>query len=183
MKSRNLRWFVLAFVAWLLIVPAAEAQEITAFVGGLLPGKIKINDLPTSLDNSPLYGVRLSNAFAGPLKLEYTFAFSNDLLFPSGAPDVSSARGVILNANLLVNIPVGRIVPYVTAGVGLLSQFGSDHLPVGTKFAANYGGGVKLRNLAGPIGLRIDARGYTATRVFSSALNMFEISGGVMFSF
>ena len=74
-------------------------------------------------------------------------------------------------------------MPYVTAGLGLISQWGSDNLPIGTKFAINYGGGLKLRKLAGPLGFRIDARGYTAVKVFSRAFNMFEISGGILLSF
>ncbi len=180
---RSFRLLATVAVAWFCLALPAQAQDLTVFVGGLLPGSVKTNDLPTSLDNSPVYGVRVSNGFAAWLKLEYTFAFSNDLLFPSGASDVTGARGVIVNANLLVNIPVGRIVPYVTAGVGLISQFGSDNLPVGTKFAGNYGGGIKLPKLAGPIGIRIDGRGYTATRVFSRALNMFELSGGLLVTF
>ena len=56
-------------------------------------------------------------------------------------------------------------------------HWGSNNLPIGTKFAINYGGGVKLRKLAGPLGFRIDARGYTATRVFSRAFNMSKSAG------
>ena len=74
-------------------------------------------------------------------------------------------------------------MPYVTAGLGLIHQYGADRLPIGTKFAINYGGGLKFPKLLGRAGLRFDARGYTATGVFSHTVNMFEVSGGVMFSF
>jgi hypothetical protein len=183
MRRQYIRLFPLVLAASLLLAPGAHAQEITVFAGGLLPGNIQIEDVPTSLDNSPIYGVRLATGFAGPLKLEHSFALSHDFLFPSGQPGVIGAKGIILNSNLLVNIPAGKIVPYATAGLGFISQWGSDNLPVGTKFAINYGGGVKFRKLAGPVGLRIDARGYTAINVFSHAFNMFEISGGLLLSF
>jgi hypothetical protein len=183
MSSRHMRMLLPALIALLLFAPAARSQDITAFAGGLLPGTIKIDEIPSSLGNSPVFGVRFDTGFAAVLRLEHTIAFSNDLLFPYGQPGVTNARGFLLNSNLLVHIPVGRIVPYVTAGLGLISQFGSDNLPVRTKFAINYGGGVKLRKLAGPLGFRIDARGYTAVKVFSHAFNMFEISGGILLSF
>ena len=155
----------------------------SAFLGGVFPGNGSVNGVPTSLDRGPIFGVRLCTGFAVFLKLEHTIAFSNDFLFPHDVPGVASARGILFNSNLLANIPVGKAVPYVTAGLGLIHQYGSDNLPVGTKFAVNYGGGLKFPKLFGPVGLRIDARGYTATRVFSHSVNMFELSGGVLFSF
>jgi hypothetical protein len=69
-----------------------------------------------------------------------------------------------------------------TAGAGLLHQYGDSNMPVGTKFAFNYGGGLKLPRLAGPLGLRLDLRGYRTTGIFSSSLNMFEASGGILLS-
>ncbi len=94
------------------------------------------------------------------------------------------AKGFEYNANLIFNIPVpGKIlVPYITAGAGLLHQYGDVDEPVGTKFAFNYGGGLKFPHVAGPLGLRLDLRGYRAG-ILSNKLNLFEISGGVLFSF
>ena len=183
MRYLPLRLLLPALFALLLLAPAARSQELTAYAGALLPGTVKIDEIPTLLDKSPVFGVRFDTGFAAVLRLEHTIAFSNDLLYPSVRADAGNARGLLLNSNLLVNIPVGRIVPYATAGLGLVSQWGADNLPIGTKFAINYGGGLKLRKLAGPLGFRIDARGYTAVKVFSRAFNMFEISGGLLFSF
>jgi hypothetical protein len=42
---------------------------------------------------------------------------------------------------------------------------------------------LKLRRLAGPVGLRFDARGYTLPDLLSQTLNIFEVSAGVTFSF
>ena len=53
---------------------------------------------------------------------------------------------------------------------------------IGTKFALNYGGGVKLMP-AGPVGLRGDVRGYTLTGVQGHKLNAVEVSLGVVFRF
>jgi hypothetical protein len=83
---------------------------------------------------------------------------------------------------MIIDIPVHRVVPYLTAGVGLIHQYGDSDLPVGTKFALNYGGGLKLPRLAGPLGLRFDLRGYRAG-AFSGSLNLFEVSGGILVSF
>lgn len=182
-RLRYVRLFALALVALLLLAPAAQAQEVTIYAGALFPGMPTINDVKSNLDRSPIYGLRVTTGFAASLKLEHTFAFSNDFLYPGKELGVTSAKGVMLNSNLLVNIPLGHVIPYVTAGLGFIHQWGSDNLPIGTKFAVNYGGGIKLRRLAGPIGIRVDARGYTATKVFSSKLSMFELSGGLLLSF
>jgi len=183
MRYLHMRLLLPAILVLLLLPPAARSQEITAYAGALLPGTVKVDQIPTMLDDSPVFGLRFDTGFAAVLRLEHTIAFSHDLLYPSARTDGTSARGLLLNSNLLVNIPVGRIVPYATVGLGLLSQWGADNLPIGTKFAVNYGGGLKLRKLAGPLGFRFDARGYTAVKVFSRSFNMFEISGGLLFTF
>ena len=67
--------------------------------------------------------------------------------------------------NLVVNAPPARIVPYGTAGVGLVATWGDSQRDIGTKFMFNYGGGLKFKNLVGPIGLRLDLRRYTLPNV------------------
>jgi hypothetical protein len=132
--------------------------------------------------------------------MEHTLAISPDFLFPSesiyyGCPGVEGAdcpqpvewkeaKGFIYSGNLLLNFQEmnDRMVPFITAGVGLIHQYGDRDLPVGTKLAFNYGGGVKFPNLAGPIGARADLRGYRAG-VFSKSVNIFELSVGLMVSF
>lgn len=117
------------------------------------------------------------------LGLEHTLAFSSDYLFPSNISAITNAKGFVYNSNLIINVPSHRMVPFVTAGLGLIHQYGSPNLPVGTKFAFNYGGGLKFPKLLGPLGLRFDARGYTATGIFSQHLNIFEVTGGVLINF
>jgi len=171
------------FVSLLVFVSSAAAQDLTVFVGGQFPGSITVQNVVTSLDKGPVYGIRFSTPFVLNVKLEHTLAFSNDFLFPRSLAGIMKANGLLYNTNLLVNIPVGKMVPYVTAGAGFMRQSGSPNLPIGTKFTFNYGGGLKLPKLLGPAGLRFDARGYTATAVFSHSISLIEISGGVLFSF
>jgi hypothetical protein len=149
-----------------------------------MPGKpTSIQGIQLALDKSPIFGVRLATNFAPMFGMEHTLAFSSDYLLPHNAAAILNAKGFVYNSNLIINVPAGRAVPYVTAGQGLVRQYGSPNLTVGTKFAFNYGGGLKFPRLFGPLGLRFDARGYTATGVFSQHLNIFEVTGGVLISF
>ena len=84
-------------------------------------------------------------------------------------------------------VPAGRIVPYGTAGIGFITTFGDlqgieDLADIGTKFTVNYGGGVKFKNLAGPVGFRLDVRGYSVPDAFNQTLNFVEASIGLLFS-
>lgn len=161
----------------------ASATDFTAFVGGAKPGKLNQSGILTSLDGGPIYGVRLGYSFVPAFGMEHTLAFSSDYLFPHNIPGVTNTKGFVYSANLIVNIPLKLMVPYATAGVGLIKQYGSGNPPVGLKFAFNYGGGLKFPKVIGPVGLRFDARGYTATGVFSQKLNILEVSGGLLLSF
>jgi hypothetical protein len=173
-----------AFLAVLLVpAAAARAQDFSLFAGGLFPGRVNYHGGSTALDRGPVFGIRVSTPFAALLRLEHTLAFSNDFLFPRGAQGLAGAKGLLFHSNLLASIPVGKVVPFATAGVGFVRQYGAEDLPVGTKFAINYGGGLKFPRLYGPLGLRIDGRGYTTTGVFSRSVNMFEFSAGLMLGF
>jgi len=158
-----------------------QASDLTFYVGGVKPGSISYHSVQTSLDGSPVLGFRLGTNFVPLFGMEHTLAFSWDYLFPKN-PAVKEARGFVYNSNLILNFPVKLAVPYVTAGAGLIHQYGDTDEPVGTKFAFNYGGGLKFPHVAGPLGLRLDLRGYRAG-ILSNKLNLFEISGGVLFSF
>ncbi len=159
-----------------------HATDLTFFVGGVKPGSISYNNVRTSLDSSPVWGFRFASNFVPYFGMEHTLAFSSDYLFPSGISSIKNAKGFVYNSNLIFNLPVGNVVPYITAGAGLLHQYGDESMPVGTKFAFNYGGGLKFPHLLGPLGARLDLRGYRAG-AFSNTLNIFEASGGVLLSF
>jgi len=163
---------------------AAYASDLTLYAGGLVPGRITLNNARTALEGSPVVGLRFANNFARVIGFEHTLAYSPDFLKPEGSPTLQDVKGIIYNSNLVLNVPLSGATPYVTFGLGVIAPFGSDaSLLFGTKFAVNYGGGLKFHNLVGPLGLRFDARGYTATNVFSRNLRIFELSGGLFFSF
>jgi hypothetical protein len=189
---------------------AARAADISLFVGAELPGSIKYEipglgaDMKLPLDNGPVYGLRYGSNFTRYLDLEHTLAISPDFLFPSESISISGpctptigvecppptvvewkeAKGFLYSGNLVLNFPDmdDRMVPFLTAGIGLVHQYGDRDMPVGTKLAFNYGGGVKFPNIAGPLGARADLRGYRAG-MFSKSVNIFELSVGLMVSF
>jgi hypothetical protein len=97
-------------------------------------------------------------------------------------PNETDVRGFLYSSNLVVNAPLKRLVPYATTGIGMMKPWGSGFKPFGTRFAFNYGGGVKLQRLVGPIGLRFEVRGYTIPDVANEILNILEASGGLTIS-
>ncbi len=161
----------------------AYSADLTLYVGGMKPGKLTVNNVRTALDGSPIIGLRAGFDFVPLLGMEHTLGFSSDFLFPRSLSSVTRAKGFVYNSNFILNLPLGHVVPYGTAGLGLIRQYGSADLPLGTHFAANYGGGLKLARLAGPFGLRFDARGYSIFTGITGRLNVFEATGGLLISF
>jgi hypothetical protein len=102
-------------------------------------------------------------------------------------------RAFQTDSNLLIQLP-GKIVPYGTFGIGLVRSWGQDDFPtslnpgeiaafvfsVGNNFAVNYGGGLKLRRLWGPLGINFDVRGYTLPG-FEAATENFTTKKGLTF--
>ena len=173
----------MAVLILFLAACAARAADLTAFVGGVKPGSLSISGLKTSLDSSPVFGLRLSGNFIPMLGHEHTLGFSSDYLYPRSTRAIREAKGFVYSSNLIVNVPARGVIPYLTGGVGIIHQYGDDDLPIGTKFAVNYGGGLRIPRMFGPLGLRFDARGYTAMGLFSGKLNMLEVSAGLLISF
>jgi hypothetical protein len=172
-----------AVLTLFVAVSAARAGDLTGFVGGVKPGSLSISGLKTSLDGSPVFGLRLSGNFVPMLGHEHTLGFSSDYLYPRSTRAFREAKGFVYSSNLIVSLPSRRVIPYATGGVGIIHQYGDEDLPIGTKFAVNYGGGLKIPRMFGPLGLRFDARGYTAMGLFSSKLTMLEVSAGLLISF
>jgi hypothetical protein len=181
MKARFVSWICFVLLAIFLFAGQSAAADVTFFVGGVSPGSISVDGVKTALDGSPILGFRINTNFVPAFGLEHTLGFSWDYLFPENNTAVQDAKGFVYNTNLMFNIPVGKIVPYLTAGAGLIRQYGDSDLPVGTELAFNYGGGLKIPRLAGPLGVRFDLRGYRVG-AFSNELNLLEISGGILIS-
>ncbi len=165
----------------ILFATCSYGADLTFYVGGIKPGSINYNNVKTILDSSPIFGFRLATNFVPSFGMEHTIAFSSDYLFPKNISAVRDAKGFVYNSNLIINFPAKIVTPYLTAGAGLMHQYGDSNLPIGTRFAFNYGGGVKVPHMAGPLGLRFDVRGYTAGLI-SNKVNMLEVSGGILLS-
>lgn len=175
----------------------AKAAGQLSFVAGYLnPGDLNFQDVQNNVQQSlkfkgtSLFGVRAEFDFAKVLGFEQNLAFSQKL-FSTGplipAIPVSSnstdLRGLLYSSNLVFNIPIGRIVPYATGGIGFLKPWGTGLKPFGATLAGNYGGGLKLDRLAGPVGVRFDVRGWrTGDLANRGSSNILEVSGGVTFS-
>lgn len=177
MKGSSLNRVVLFFVLVGMRAQGSRAADITLYTGVQNPGKLTINNLVTDTKLGGVFGARFGGGRV--IGFEQTLAFSPNFL-------ESGRRAFTTQSNLQVGIPAGRVVPYATAGVGLITTFGDSLLrlgDIGTKFAFNYGGGIKFRKLAGPLGVRVDVRGYSVPGVFSQTLNFVEGSVGLLFSF
>jgi hypothetical protein len=174
MKRSLLQRIFLYFFLLGVCTQVSLAADITLFTGVQNPGKLTINNVVRDMELGGVFGARFSGGQV--IGFEQTLAFSPNFL-------ESSRQAFTAQSNLHVGIPTGHVVPYATAGVGLITTWGDSILDLGTKFAFNYGGGVKLRNLAGPLGVRFDVRGYSMPGVFSQTVNFVEGSVGLLFSF
>lgn len=195
MLSRICRYAIVTLALWAMPMPEAAAQDFSlTFYGGFEnPGKLTLHNVESGFDGTAIAGVRFEWDFLRIVGMEQTFAVAPDFAAPHAFESIKSGKGFFYNDNLVVNLPIGHFVPYATAGLGLVHSGrifglfeGGSLVPqeeFGTRFAVNYGGGIKLMNLAGPLGARFDVRGYTLPDVFSDTLNLFEVSGGLMLSF
>jgi Outer membrane protein beta-barrel domain len=186
-ESLMLRGAFLTLAVSILNVSAlAKDLDITAFAGVQRQGKLTFESAPGTIrtinsTNFGVFGTRISHGhiFGG----EHTLAYSPNFI------DVGT-KAFIYNSNVILQAPLPVIRPYGTAGLGLMHISGENNALVlsGTKFALNYGGGVKFLP-AGPVGLRVDVRGYsvpsTEFRVFgtqSRRTDFVEASIGVLFA-
>ncbi len=163
----------------------AKAADLSVYTGYLNPGGVSLNNVFDGLQlrGSSIYGVRFEADYRDVLGIEENVAFTPNLVRSDFFSINTDVRGFLYHSNLVLNVPMGHMVPYATAGIGLIKPYGPGLQPFGTRFAFNYGGGVKFRRLAGPLGLRLDVRGYSVPDVSAQTLNMFEASAGLVFTF
>lgn len=162
-----------------------HAGDFTLFGGFNRPGQITLGQsstavlgttgrLLTDAKNFGVFGARLyrSNAAVG---FEHTLAFSPNFVD-------SRASALIYNTNLRVHLPAATVQPYGTVGIGLVRGGGSGPASFGTKFSINYGVGV-MASVLGPLGVRVDVRGYSIRGVENQTLSVVELSVGLVFAF
>jgi hypothetical protein len=172
--------FLLVLFA-LTISASAYGADLT-FYGGLQhQGKITLTSAGTAATsfvfdpkNFGVVGMRVGLG-GSVIGYEHTIAYSPNFID-------SDSKALILNSNLMLQVPLVVVKPYATAGAGLVHTSGSGLSNVGTKFAINYGGGVKTK-IVGPIGGRLDVRGYAIPSIQSQTLNVLEVTFGVVFFF
>jgi hypothetical protein len=177
MKRPSLQGVVLCLLLAGISPQASLAGDITLFTGVQNPGKLTYNNVVRDTKLGGVLGARFSQGQV--IGFEQTFGYSPNFL-------ESSRSAFNAQSNLHIGFPAGRVVPYATAGIGLIITFQDSFLDIGdigTKFTVNYGGGIKIRKLAGPLGVRFDVRGYSIPGVFSQTLNFVEGSVGLLFSF
>ncbi len=192
MYKRHWESAVLFLIGFLVFSSQGFAQNFhfSVFGGWNKPGKVTLANVQSGLNGNGMAGARLEVDFAKILGWENTFAYSPNFGQPQFLSTDRDARALIYSSNLVLNVPVEHLTPFVTAGLGLVTSKRILRSPslllsqeLGTEFAINYGGGLKLTKLAGPVGLRFDVRGYVLPEAFSQRLNILEVSGGIMFSF
>ena len=156
-----------------------HANDLTLFAGTQNPGSLTLRSVGGAIVAAGprtfgTFGMRFSHGRV--VGSEHTLAYSPNFLS-------SEHSAFIYNSNLMVQAPLPIVRPYATAGLGIVYVRGTDLQAVtGTKFAANYGGGVKVK-VAGPIGAQVDGRGYTILGIDSQTLHVLEVSFGLVFSF
>ena len=182
----------LVFAMMLTSVPAFADGDVTIYGGWQRQGKLTLQNATSSVTstapniitfdpkNFGTFGLRLGIG-KKVIGTESTFGYSPNFIS-------SNARAIILNQNLDLQIPTPVVKPYGTVGLGTIITNKKDCstplclvTDIGAKFAVNYGGGVKV--MAGPIGARLDVRGYTIPAIQSQTLNLIEVSLGVVFGF
>ena len=167
-------------IAFLLFASPAFAGDVTLFGGFQREGKLTLKSAassagsfttnPTSFST---FGLRFGKAKT--VGTESTFAYTSNFID-------GSAKALILNQNLMIQAPTPVVKPYLTAGIGTIIKKGKSITGIGSRFAVNYGGGVKLK-VAGPLGLRLDTRGYVIPGVQGQTLKVLEVSLGIGFGF
>jgi hypothetical protein len=189
MKAKTV---IICGILLLLSVSSLQAGEMVLYAGSQKPGKLtfdEASELPGDLFEGG-YGSTFGARFSGGkiIGFEQNLSFS-----PRFAR--SGVHAFQMDSNLLLQAP-GKIVPYATAGLGFIVTWGQDTpdelnpveianyaFSMGKEFSFNYGGGLKLRRLLGPMGFNFDVRGYTIPSARDGSLNFIQMSLGAVFTF
>jgi hypothetical protein len=187
----------------LATMPVYAASDFTIFGAAQHQGKLTFQTATqtatTTSNLDPrtfgMFGIRYGhgNVIGG----EHTLAYAPNFL-------VTGGRALIYNSDLRIQAPLPKVTPYATAGLGAVFTWSSTNnalnqpfTDIGTKFAINYGGGLKIFP-GGPVGVRFDIRGYTlpsvsfnipasianqTVKTTNQNINFFEYGVGVVFKF
>ena len=160
------------------VVPAL-ATDLSVFAGWTDANSVGSGVEEIRLDNFIVFGVRHEKDFFVIFGFENAVAFSGSSVLTTAGQD---DNGLLYTSNLVLNLPVRRVLPFVTWGVGLTHKFGNSFPDVGSSFTTNWGAGVKVRRIAGPVGLRFDYRRLSIHGVLDDTVKANQISAGIMFT-
>jgi hypothetical protein len=201
MKSVGCFLVLMCFVA---AVPANADSDFTLFGAAQHQGSLTVRTASStatalgSFDPATFgtFGIRIGHGKV--MGGEHTVAYAPNFL-------EANTKAIIYNSDFLVQAPLPKVKPYATAGLGTIFTWGEDSsgrpafANLGNRFALNYGGGVKVLP-AGPVGIRVDIRGYLIPSVKfnvltptaadplatvksqSQTLNMLEAGFGIIFN-
>ncbi len=171
---------VVVSVLVLLMTGPAMGSELSV-VGGLGPVEdLAVETLRFDLRNLALVGLRFEKDFLWFLGFENSFMYTSRLLQPVGE---EGQNGIYWTANLVLNLPNEKVVPNLVLGMGVMQRFGDSFPDAGASFLTNWGVGVKFRELAGPLGVRVDYRRIQVHGVEDQSLLLQELSGGLLIQF
>jgi hypothetical protein len=181
------RAVVCFFFVCLFFLPAALAQtELQLFVGAYDPGTSLAD---AEFDRGTAWGFRIGQSFAAILGAELGYTAATGLESELG--DFNETVHLI-NGNFLLQAPLGAFVPFGTAGFGGIVGQDDTTFRVRRTITWNAGGGLKLRNLAGPVGLRFDVRYHKVPdgielldlpTLEREDFDFLEITGGLLLTF
>jgi hypothetical protein len=188
------------------VIPAYADGDVTLFGATQHEGNLTVasasSTATTTSNFNPgtfgTFGIRIGHV-KKVVGGEGTFAYSPNFID-------TSAKAVILASNLVLQVPTPKVQPYVTVGIGTFFTYGTDSAgrpafgKIGSKFALNYGGGLKVMP-GGPVGIRFDIRDYAipsasfnvsaatianplaTVKSASQTLNVLETGFGIVFKF
>ena len=171
------------FSATLLILVSlgtVYASELSVVGGRSITGDLKLDSERIDLKDSTNLGARYEKDFLFILGFENSFMYGRRLLTPKEGP---GEDGLYYSGALVLNLSSASVAPNFALGLGFLYRFGNSFPKSGFSFLTTFGGGLKLRDLAGPVGLRIDYRRVTFYGIQGSKVGTNEITGGAVISF
>jgi hypothetical protein len=182
---------LLCGIIFLSTAASLHAGEVIFYGATQKPGKLTWSSA-TNVSNDLLkgdyggtFGIRLTSK--RKIGFEQNISYSPRFAKPGN-------KAFQLDSNLVLQVP-GKISPYATVGMGYINTWGQGLLPdlnplqlaaaafnFGKKYSFNYGGGIKVRRLLGPLGFNIDLRGYTVPNVLDDKLSFLQTSFGAIIS-
>ncbi len=163
-----------------LVICSVHASELSIVGGRTVPETLKASSRSVELKDYSLLGARFEKDFLFILGFENSFLYGREIITPINS---KGSDGLYYNGSFVLNFSSASVAPNLALGIGFLYRFGDSYPKSGFSFLTNFGGGLKLRELWGPIGLRLDYRRVTFYGIQGSSVGTNEFSGGAVVAF